>query len=149
MIALSKLQKRQVVLLARRAWRQHCAYLRADTGPGAPLPEFDTWRHDHVHRACGKLGLRLCIQSDYPAVMAHFLHLLGEDGAALEWMMRANQDPRQQAWIALEYFIRKWRLPCDYVSNTCRAICRCDLEHATAPQIWRIRAYLKRQLLRR
>jgi hypothetical protein len=141
MTGLSLAQKRVLIRLARRAWRLECARVRG-LGPGAPIPDFDAWRHDQVHAACGKLGLRLCLQSDYPWVMAHFHQLLGEDDRALRWLMAARQDPRQQAWVALERLMRQRSFSPNYVEAICRRVFDCDLATAQAHQLWRLRGIL-------
>jgi len=145
MTGLSNRQKREVILLARRAWNLHAARLRSSGGQFVPIPDFDAWRHSEVQTACGKLGLRLCLQSDFPWVMAHFLRLVGQDGQALRWLMAAQQDPRTQAWVAVERVMREHGISPNYAEAVCRNVCDCDLAHATAEQLWRVRGILSRR----
>lgn len=134
MNALSNFQKRQLVLLLLRAWD------RAEQGkwPGG----FDEFRHAHVEAACGKGGLRLCLQGDYAALMAHANHLIGEDGEALRWEMRAQENPEDQAAEALSRLLHARGISPNYAQTLCQKVFHCTMETASAAQLWRLRGML-------
>jgi hypothetical protein len=127
---LSKLQKQKLVMVARKAYDAMNPKPLTQPSPREgrgndtvpvlnlkpltqPSPregrgnDFDNWRHAEVAKACGKAGLRCCENHDYPIVMAHFLKLAGEDGQALNWLLRAQSDGRRQAEAVLHREIIK------------------------------------------
>jgi hypothetical protein len=108
---LTNSQKRYLSQLARRAWRQ---------SPDADPQDEATYRHTQVAQAAGKLGLRCCGQDDYNRVKAHFLHLLGEDGAALNAHVRAETEPRRLAEFKLLQACEEFGLHLSYADAICR-----------------------------
>lgn len=130
---LSRRQKLNLVLLARRAWDASAKGIGAIGNSSAA---FDEWRHQEVTRACGKVGLRCCENDDYPRVKAHFLHLLGEDGAAMEWHLRAATEPRRQAEAVLWRELRAAGLQPAYVEAICRTQFKCGVIEAGVKQLW-------------
>lgn len=92
---LSQLQKAKLAQLARRAW-QHLGKTAA-----VPLPDFDAWRRDQVFAACGKHGLTEATNADFNLIAAHLHSLLGEDGVALNELLRAGTEQRRQMEVVL------------------------------------------------
>lgn len=99
---------------------------------------FEEWRHQQVARACGKQGLRCCSQLDYKTVEAHFLHLLGEDGRALNALVRAEEEPRRQAEAVLVKTCLKWGFQLAYADALCRGIHKMPLNDAPPQIIWQV-----------
>lgn len=138
----SKLQKRLLSQLAARAFRRECALARGrGEDPDASWRAHETWRHQQVAAACGKLGLRCCSQDDYKLVEAHFLHLLGEDGRAMAALVRHQAQPRSTAEAVL------WRelqqaadvgITREYVAAICRRQFGCSLLDASENHLWHL-----------
>lgn len=119
---LTKGQKRYLAQLSDRAFRLLGARAR---GAGQDWPEDNSanraaFRHQHVIQASAKHGLRCCGQADYAAVKAHFLSLLGEDGAAMNALVRGGDNARRQKeWLIQRELTRLGRtLP--YAAGICR-----------------------------
>ncbi len=79
---LSPLQKREICMLARRA------YFRARALGDAVNPiddgmcesrAFQAWRRMQQKAACGESSLRCCCNNDYLPLRAHFLALAGAE----------------------------------------------------------------------
>ena len=118
MSALSNKQKYILASLARRAFRRSAAIAR---GLGQPLAEDEnTWRHERVAEAVGKPGLRACGQEDFKTIEGHFLHLLGQDGQAVESHFQAATEPRRVAEFKVIQACEKWGFSLNYADAICR-----------------------------
>jgi hypothetical protein len=153
MSALSNNQKAILAQLARRAFNLIGSRLRgADRYPqsgtlqgdldilalrGTPK-SFEEWRHAQVRMAVGKEGLRCCSQMDYKRVEAHFQHLLGNDGAALNAHMRAESEPRRQAEAVLIEACKRKGLHLNYAAALCQRIHHVNLFEAPANVLWKL-----------
>lgn len=137
MSALSTLQKKQLSLLARRAY--NLARARALGRGETWTVREDDWRHDQVAAACGKLGLRCCDQRDYNTVAAHFQDLLGEPGRALSHHMAAATDTRRQIEWKIIHQVEAIGKSLNYADAICRRMTRgaCLLD-ANEKQLWNV-----------
>jgi len=89
MSCLSDKQKRLLSQLSARAYSRQAALARGvGQQPDMSYKAYDEFRHREVALATGKAGLRCCSQDDYKTIEAHFYHLLGEDGRALNSLVR-------------------------------------------------------------
>lgn len=102
-----------------------------------PRPDFDAWRREQAIRACG-LRISEASQRHFAALRAHFLDLAGAHAAAFETLVRDEDNPRRIALHALAKACDQRGLPLAYPAAICRRQYRCDLDHATAPQLWRL-----------
>ena len=135
-------QKRILSQLCRRAFNRELALARGRGEKLAALSE-ETFRHEHVAKACGKTGLRCCSQADYGAVKAHFLDLLGEHGAAFEAVHHGEGNARRVAEFKLVQACRLAGLTLAYAAKICQTQFKCSLEDATEKQIWCITFTMK------
>lgn len=97
---LSALQKREICILARKAY----ARARATGDAVNPLDDgmsetqaFEIWRRLQQFSACGQGSLRLCCNNDYLPLRARFLELAGAARQAREVAARHLTEPRQWA----------------------------------------------------
>ena len=133
---LSKVQKRYLSQLARRALNQVRALAR---GRGEEFTATDDdWRHEEVIVACGKAGLRCCSQDDYKIVEAHFLERLGAHGAAFNAQVRAATEKRRQAEAVLCRELAAAGLRLGYAAAICERQNKCTLFDATERQLWHL-----------
>jgi hypothetical protein len=133
---LSKIQKRYLCQIARRALNQVRALARV-RGEAFDVKEED-WRHEEVIVACGKHGLRCCSQDDYKTVEAHFLDRLGAHGAAFNAQVRAATEKRRQAEAVLVRELEKAGLHLNYANAICQRQYRCTIFDATERQLWNL-----------
>jgi hypothetical protein len=132
---LSKKQKARLAMLSDRAF----ARLGGGSGDCATALAREQFRHAQVASAVSKLGLRCCSQTDYKLVEAHFLFLLGEDGASLNAHLRGLTNPDRVAAWKLQQAIADAAdagITRDYVAAICRRQYRCALADCTARQCW-------------
>jgi len=132
---LSKLQKRNLALLALRAWRRESAIAR---GRGDRCLDFDTWRHHAIQAATGKLGLRCCSQDDYCDARGHLHHRLGEDDQALYWFNRGHGPKHREAEAVLWRTMEQAGRSPNYVEAICRSMFKCNLLEASTDQLWKL-----------
>jgi len=140
MSALTKFQKSRLAKLAATAFRFECAKARGrretvDVSNAA----LNQWRRDQVARACGKLGLRCCDQFDYKSVEAHFLDMLGHTGAAFNAHMKAQSEPRRQAYVVLMRECARFSragITAAYADAICRRQFKTALDSASEKQLW-------------
>jgi hypothetical protein len=155
---LRKLQKRILSQLARRAFNLVSARARGrGEAPDTSAAAMDAWRHNEVAAACGKFGLRCCGQDDYRLVQAHFHHLLGEDGRALNDHVEHLSNGRRQAEAVLWREIQRAAslgITREYVASICSRQNRCSILDASEKQLWhlvftvRTRAAARRRQIR-
>jgi hypothetical protein len=142
---LNNKEKAQVCMLARKAWERWARdEWTADIIPGldddvSEAAMFRAWRTREQVNACGQHSLTTCLVSDYPALMAHFCRLAGDDKGEAYWTGRLVEDPRNIALFKLRQNCeeRGLRYP-DYPAAICRRQYKCDLGGATTKQIWRL-----------
>jgi hypothetical protein len=144
--ALANNQKAYLAQLARKGFEKQRAEARAEGAVfaggelflNALLNDFEEWRHEQVSRACGKAGLRCCTQSDYNAVKAHFLQMVGADGAAMKALVRAQTDGVRTARAVLDRELTKAGLKPAYAEAIVRRKYKCGLVEASEKQVWTV-----------
>lgn len=140
---LNQKEKGQICMLARRAWENWARDEWSD-GVGEELNKgvretvlFRAWRMKEQHFACGIQSLTLCTINHYPALMAHFSRLVGDDKQEQYWTARLVNDPRNVALHKLQENCRKFDLHYpDYPGSICRRQFKCSLAGASVKQIW-------------
>jgi hypothetical protein len=138
---LSKKQKADLCILARRAWNAGAGEgwrgdLNADCSETAL---FRAWRRSQQHEACGLHSLTTCLQeSDYPLLMAHFAAMIhGNDAQAGYWLERLAEDGRNRVLYILKREAGKAGLSWpSYPASICRRQYKCGLGAATERQLW-------------
>ena len=134
---LTKDQKQTLAMLARRAFDVEGAKARGRgeqwNGDSA---HFEEWRHEHVAKACGKVGLRCCTQLDYRAVRGHFNDLLGNTRAAFEDNYAAQTEPLRQAQAVLVRELKVAGLSINYAIAIAQRQYRCTLDDLNRNQVW-------------
>lgn len=129
---LSKKQKRNLAMLARKAWKI----------AGAPQGEkFEDWRHAEQEAAVGIASLRECQNRHYLPLQAHFLALGGQRAAAARSAIAAVHEPR--AW-ALNKLERTCQEVADvlpdargYAAGFLRNTYRTSIEAASPEVLWK------------
>ncbi len=121
MTALSNKQKGILAREFDRAFNLLAARARGrgetpDISPAARA----AFRHDQVAIACGKLGLRCCTQEDYSACRARAMHLLGEDGRAMNLLVRGESNGRRQLEWLINKELQRLGRPLAYAAGICR-----------------------------
>lgn len=130
-------QKQTLAILARRAFDFAGAKARGRGEPwNGDSAHFEEWRHEHVAKACGKVGLRCCTQLDFRAVRSHFNDLLGNTRAAFNDALAAETEPLRQAQAVLVRELKAAGLRIDYALAICRNQFKCALDDANAKQVW-------------
>jgi len=124
---LSLGQKRNLVALARRAWRAR----------GCPGVSFDAWRTSEAISACG-LRISEALQRDWGSLRARFQDAAGESGAAFNTLVRDEDNKRRVALWKLQQICSKVGVPLAYPEAICRRQYRCALPEATPAQLWRL-----------
>lgn len=143
---LSKLQKAKLAQLARRAWE----YVGSKSAE--PLPPLDDWRRAEIFKAVGRHGLTECVNAEFNPVAAHFHSLLGEDGIAMNELLRAGTEQRRQMEVVLLRELERAGLPQSYAEQISRArwgLNVADLDDSQIKQLLftiksRVRAKLKK-----
>jgi hypothetical protein len=143
-------QKRILSQLARRAFNKLRAQAkgRGEVFPvehamhGEPTDPAlwceETFRHEHVARACHKQGLRCCSQDDYAVVKAHFLHLLGEDGQAVRTLVSGGANEKRVADFKLNEAMRAGGFSQNYVETIARRQFHACVADLSAKQTWNL-----------
>lgn len=147
---LTSEQKRELVLLARRAFDR----VKSGRLGDASLPDFDGWRHEQVLQAVERPGISACRQEDFAQVKGHFLRLLGQAGMADRMQARAEMEPRRVAIWKLEHecgavsdVIAR---PMEYAMSIARARYKVQtLSDLSTKQIWVLLFDLRRNAQRR
>ena len=72
------------------------------TGGDSTHGPYEAWRRTTIQECTGATGFSQCRQSHYSTLMAHFQHMQGQDGAALQSLLHAGVDcevkQAQTAW---------------------------------------------------
>ena len=142
MSLLTKRQKKEICMLARRAWNaldipQKRQYLNADGGQ-SDSAAFDLWRHAQQSVAVGRNSITASTNDEYCMLMAHFAMLAGETRNAAFWMARGASDERRRVCRLIRescFGSVKWP---SYPESICRAQFRCGLKDASTGQLYNI-----------
>lgn len=126
---LSNLQKSALAQMARRA------FTRLTTAGQVAGIDFDAWRRDECARVTGHHGLTACTNDDYNKLAAHFESLAGEDGRALNHLLREQNEPKRQAEAVLVREMERAGFGPEYVEKLCQDKFKCAVMDATAPQL--------------
>jgi len=127
---LSKEQRQGLAMLAKRAFEKSSDF-RLRTS------DFDTWRREQSIKAVGK-RITEAGQRDFLRLRAHFLDLAGQSGAALNVLLKAENEPQRIALHKLTRECSQRGLPLAYPEAICKRQYRCTLAEASAQQIWRL-----------
>ncbi len=134
---LSNEQKRELVLLAKKAWN---AYGQERMAQSLDVMDFEEWRHQQQMMAVERKSLTVCTNEDYLFLKAHFLTLLGKKDTANALRVRATCEPR--IW-AKSRFERECRDAADvlphareYAAGFLRNARGVDLDTASEKQLW-------------
>jgi hypothetical protein len=134
---LSNIQKRDLILLAKRAWNAWGAQRMAE---GQEVMGFDDWRHNEQRMAVERRSLTLCTQEDFNFLRAHYLSLLGKGDVANALRIKAEGEPRQWALHRLQAECDKAAdvLPHarEYVGGFLRKARGCTLDNASPKALW-------------
>ena len=98
----------------------------------------DEHRHAECLRAVGKPGLTACVQDDYKPLLAHFLSLTGEDGAAYHAALDAGTEPKRVALFKLGEALGKAGLPMAYAAAISRRQHHCEPADLNVKQLWQL-----------
>lgn len=141
MAPLSNLQKREIAIVARRAydaWSGREAFEAANPELSRTAC-FEAWRHVQIRAAVHVTeSLRECTQAHYGTVLAHFKGLAGDAAGAQRTRVRDADNPRRIARYKLEEALRHAGLQLGYAYAICRTQNKCSLEEASAKQLWRL-----------
>lgn len=155
---LSARQIQCLVMEARAAWtRQQGAGSdesreRRAGSKEAGAGSFDDWRHDECEKAVGKRGLTCADNDDYETLMAHFKSLRGEDGAAMNWHVRAQTNSARVAEHVLFREIQKasaFGCGPTYFEKICRDKYKCTILEANEHQLKSLRNDVRRTITAR
>lgn len=137
---LTKQEKARVCILARKAWDNWAQDEWSGDELNAGVSEavlFRAWRTKEQQEACGIQSLTLCTVDHFPALMAHFSRLAGDDKGEQKWTAKMLNDPRKVALFKLRENCRKFDLHYpDYPGSICRTQFKCSLAGASEKQIW-------------
>ena len=128
----ARLSKNQITTLIIPARRAHAYRVARGEIVGV---DFDTWRREEVERCTGKPGLRACDNSDFNRLLAHFESLAGEDGRAMDALVREATEPRRQAEAALVLAMDRAGLGPAYVEKIARDKFKCAVTDASVRQL--------------
>lgn len=138
--ALSKEQKRQLVLLAYRAYAAVKRRSFTEGNEGNKEESFDEWRHRQQRQAVERSSLRTCTNEDYLFLKAHYLKILGQKAMAEKYLVTASTEPRRWALARLEKecAAAKDVLPgaWNYAAGFLRNARHVSIDDATEKQIW-------------
>lgn len=141
MTGLSNLQKRDIAIAARRAydtWSEREAF-EAINAELSKSDCFNAWRHVEQGKACGGIqSLREMTQAHFGRVLAHFKALAGDSDGAARTLARDADNPRRIARFKLNQALRERGLELGYVIAICRRQFRCELDEASAGQLWKL-----------
>ncbi len=148
---LSHKQKAELSILAAEAYNR---ILAADLPPGKSPSvalakeglSLEKFRHQEVAQACGKWGLTCASSTDYNAIKAHFLHLLGRDDRAFHHHQRAATEPRRIAEWKIMQLLQQHKKHITYAETACRRTYKCTLGEADEKTLWKLYYNLQRYL---
>lgn len=141
MSGLTRRQKADVAILARKAWLaspEREAILAANPDY-AESEAFTIWRRDKQREAVGVDSLRLVHQDDYLRLLAKFRDILGDTGRAVRLHVHAESEGWRRAWWLLQQSCQERGLAFPgYPGAICMQQYRCPLGEATEKQLWRL-----------
>ena len=141
MSPLSNIQKKDIAIAARRAydaWPEREAF-EAINAELSRTACFEAWRHVEIRKVVRFTeSLRECTQAHYGALLSHFQAMAGDDTAAQRTRARDADNPRRVARYKLEEALRERGLELGYAIAICRTQNRCELDQASAKQLWRL-----------
>lgn len=151
MAPMTNEQKREIILLARRAYKRYEA--AQDSGQAVACP-FEDWRRREQKIAVERDSLRASTNEDYRYLKAHFLRLCGCEVAATKLQETAAMEPRIWARKKLEKECEAAAdvidRPLEYVSAIARARFKvADLDALAEKQLWILVFDLRRNAQRR
>jgi hypothetical protein len=127
---LTSAQRQGLARLARRAW-----VMARERGGTAE--DFDTWRHDQVQQVTGLAGLRELTQQHFRRVRGHFMHLAGNDAAALNDIVASETEGPRQTLFILARECNRAGLPLAYPAAISRSRFQTpNLDELTEKQLW-------------
>ena len=149
---LSKEQKRNLCILAERAWNAHgCPLWEPRQDPAIRLcrtSAMELWRHMEQERLTGRKHLTQCGQADYFLLKAHFARLAGADREADAAEARIPGDDARRAMAVLRAELAAARSqiadPRRYVETIARCKYKEAIEDLTAKQVWTVIFDLRR-----
>ena len=140
MSLLTNEQKKEICILARRAWNilpqsVHNKYIAEfDSATAA----FNAWRHDEQIKAVGTDSLVGSTNDEFCALMAHFALAAKDNYRASKWIWRFASDARRRVyWLIKQNCNAELRWP-SYPDSVCRAQFKCRLWQATSKQLFNI-----------
>jgi len=140
MSLLSNFQKAKIAMAAREAydaWDGREAYELVNQDHSA-TDRFEAWRHVETGKAAGVQSLRQCTQAHYGRILAHFQELAGNVATATRTRGRDADNDRRIARYKLNQALRERSLLESYAAVICRGKFKCELNQASAAQLWKI-----------
>lgn len=149
---LSREQKRNICMVAERAWRaQGSPFWEPAQDPAVRLARssaLELWRHVEQERLTGRKHLTACGQCDYELLLAHFARLAGDGRAAERAEARMSGDDTRRAMAVLrrEMFAARRQIadPRRYVETIARSKYKAGLDGLTTKQLWTVIFDLRR-----
>jgi hypothetical protein len=140
---MSRDQKRDLVLLAKRAWEKLGQ-------PGT----FEEWRHQQVRMVTERGGLTECRNEDFLPLQAQFLRLVGQTAMAERKVLKYEMEPLRWAQhkIMVECKTASDVIdrPHEYVLSIARARYKVQsLDDCSEKQLWGLMFDLRRNAQRR
>lgn len=124
--SLSNKQKGLLSMLAAQA------YAAQGLSPAVTLAE---WRRDTAIRACG-CRISQATQAHWADLKSAFQDLSGHPEKAFHTLMREGDNKRRVALYKLTQALKSKGLNPSYAQAICRAQFKCQIEDASAKQIW-------------
>jgi len=128
---LSKPQKAAICVMAHNA----AAFQRLSFPSSVA---FEEWRRTEQSAAIGKPSLRGCTQDDYKPLMAHFLALAGEMGAALDAHIMSHLEPKRLVMFKLTEACQKSGVTMGYAGAIVRNRWKCTIDDLSVKQLWQL-----------
>lgn len=125
-------QKARLCIMAREAFE------RMHSREPFNAAELAAWRREQQVKACGIDSLTAVTQAHWPALEAHFLDLQGESGRAFTRLLQPELKAQRLARFKLTAALKERGLAEGYAAAICRMQYKCDLDAATARQLWRL-----------
>lgn len=152
--ALSREQKRNICMMAERAWRaQGSPFWEPAQDPAVRLARssaLELWRHMEQERLTGRKHLTACGQGDYELLLAHFARLAGDGRAAERAEARMSGDDTRRAMAVLRRELAAARRqiadPRRYVETIARSKYKAGLDGLTPKQLWTVIFDLRRSV---
>lgn len=134
-VRVKPLSNRQKAVLAQAAAR---AFKKLSDSGQLGGVDLDTWRRDECERAVGKPGLRECDNGDYLKLLAAFESLAGEDGRAMNALVKEQSESRRRNEFILVREMERGGFGPAYVETICRSQFKCAVADATADQLLKL-----------